>query len=63
MGKLDGVSRELYPGETKIMREKLARHQARDNFTIRETRIVERKTASGHKVLYKMRGYFNAESR
>lgn len=61
MARLDGESKELYPGERDAMLRAIeARHGVRrkSDFRIAEVREVERRTASGHKVVYNSRGFF-----
>lgn len=78
MAKLDGVSKELYPGEIEGFKRRRtyapthsaadwaalgqskarARPDPKDDFTIRRERFVERKVASGHKIVYKNIGGF-----
>lgn len=61
MPKPDLVSKELYPGEAEaVFRDMERRRRAveRMNFRISNERIVERKVASGHKVVYKNIGGF-----
>jgi hypothetical protein len=61
MAKLDGVSKELYPGEAEgVFRDMERRRRAaeRTNFRISNERMVERKAASGYKIVYKNIGGF-----
>lgn len=61
MAKLDGIRKELYPGETEgVFRDMERRRKAaeRTNFRISNERIVERKVASGYKIVYKNIGGF-----
>jgi hypothetical protein len=61
MAKLDGVSKELYPGEAEgVFRDMERRRRAaeRTNFRISNERFVERKVASGYKIVYKNIGGF-----
>ena len=66
MARLDGVSKELYPGERSAMLERAAETRRlmelrypseRDNFRLVEVRHVER-MASGFKIIYLTRGFF-----
>lgn len=61
MAKLDGMSRELYPGEAEGVFRNIERNRKaaeRTNFRITNERIVERKVASGYKITYKNIGGF-----
>jgi hypothetical protein len=61
MAKLDGVSKELYPGEAEGVFQNMERNRKaveRMNFRISNERVIERKVASGHKVVYKNIGGF-----
>lgn len=67
MAKLDGQSHEMYPGEAadffKALEAKNASitglpRKRKDDFQLSEVRLVDRKVASGHKVLYRIRGFF-----
>lgn len=64
MAKLDGVSKELYPGEISgfmrkyVVRRRPAGLDPRTDFRIHEVREVERRVASGSKVVYKNKGSF-----
>jgi hypothetical protein len=61
MAKLDGISKELYPGEAEaVFRDMERRRKAaeRTNFRISNERMVERKVASGYKIVYKNIGDF-----
>ena len=61
MAKLDGVSKELYPGEAEGVFRNMERNRKaaeRTNFRISNERFVERKVASGYKIVYKNIGGF-----
>lgn len=61
MAKLDGVSKELYPGEAEGVFRNMERNRKaveRMNFRISNERFVERKVASGYKIVYKNIGGF-----
>jgi len=61
MAKLDGVSKELYPGEAEGVFQNMERNRKaaeRTNFRISNERMVERKVASGYKIVYKNIGDF-----
>ena len=61
MAKLDGMSRELYPGEAEGVFRNIERNRKaaeRTNFRITNERVVERKVASGYKITYKNIGGF-----
>ena len=61
MAKLDGASKELYPGEAEgVFRDMERRRKAveRMNFRISIERMIERRVASGYKVVYKNIGGF-----
>lgn len=61
MARLDGASKELYPGERDAMLRTIEeKHGVRrkSDFCITEVREVERRVASGHKVTYVSRGFF-----
>lgn len=63
MAKLDGVSKELYPGEAEGVLQGMERRRKaaeRTNFRISNERLVERKVASGYKIVYKNIGGFRA---
>lgn len=61
MAKLDGVSKELYPGEAAGVFRKIEQNRRaaeRTNFRITNERVIERKVASGFKITYKNIGGF-----
>lgn len=61
MAKLDGMSRELYPGEAEGVFRNIERNRKaaeRTNFRITTERVIERKVASGFKITYKNIGGF-----
>lgn len=61
MAKLDGASKELYPGEAVGVFRKIEQNRRaaeRTNFRITNERMIERKVASGFKIIYKNIGGF-----
>lgn len=61
MAKLDGASKELYPGEAEGVFRKIEQNRRaaeRTNFRITNERVIERKVASGFKIIYKNIGGF-----